>query len=489
MKRKPKVIPIEKRYSPIFTDGQNVLYLNGNHVDQFYGHSVPADAFFGWLKSGLRFIAVVKGSKVGMVSFVWPNGWENTFHQDVLDFLVKAGITFSATTPKEIYTTQDLLCSNVYPRSTVFHPFCDYILFLASHTAQSQNRSYKDFQISTSSMELIKNISNSLFFLEQEYIFLKQKNDKARIKKLNHWYAFFGYKFYPDSKPSQNLIFHASTVNLFYLDIVYLKSANQSSFFHNLILESARQLKKQPLTMEDKALYQKAVKLRTEKKKPTQSNQNPEDKQTELSTEGTIAPAQKSIEPTHIPSKFNYEKHTLYVHQGIIKCTRNHHRTVCVTANIPTASNIVAVLNVNLCQECRRFFISYDEYARYLERYKSLLTRIVLVNGNGSELFSGNFAEASPLKLCGYSVSKSKGFSQQERENLLAEVIHNGIMSKPDVIQYLNWFIKMNGHKTGNSIAKEKWESDLVFVRSLDIKKQTTYTISNVAPYKRHSKK
>lgn len=415
MKRKPKVIPIEKRYSPIFTDGQNVLYLNGNHVDQFYGHSVPADAFFGWLKSGLRFIAVVKGSKVGMVSFVWPNGWENTFHQDVLDFLVKAGITFSATTPKEIYTTQDLLCSNVYPRSTVFHPFCDYILFLASHTAQSQNRSYKDFQISTSSMELIKNISNSLFFLEQEYIFLKQKNDKA--------------------------------------------------------------------------LYQKAVKLRTEKKKPTQSNQNPEDKQTELSTEGTIAPAQKSIEPTHIPSKFNYEKHTLYVHQGIIKCTRNHHRTVCVTANIPTASNIVAVLNVNLCQECRRFFISYDEYARYLERYKSLLTRIVLVNGNGSELFSGNFAEASPLKLCGYSVSQSKGFSQQERENLLAEVIHNGIMSKPDVIQYLNWFIKMNGHKTGNSIAKEKWESDLVFVRSLDIKKQTTYTISNVAPYKRHSKK
>ena len=151
---------------------------------------------------------------------------------------------------------------------------------------------------------------------------------------------------------------------------------------------------------------------------------------------------------------------------------------------------LYTVANVNLCLECHRFFISYDEYARYLERYKSLLTRIVLVNGNGSELFSGNFAKASPLKLCGYSVSQSKGFSQQERENLLAGVIHNGIMSKPDVIQYLNWFIKMNGHKTGNSIAKEKWESDLAFVRSLDIKKQTTYTISNVVPYKqRRSKK
>lgn len=198
----------------------------------------------------------------------------------------------------------------------------------------------------------------------------------------------------------------------------------------------------------------------------------------------------KAKELSAVPSEFQYEKHTLYVYQGTIKCTRNHHRTVCVTANIPTASNIIAVLNVNLCLECHRFFISYDEYARYLERYKSLLTRIVLVNGNGSELFSGNFAEASPLKLCGYSVSQSKGFSQQERENLLAEVIHNGIMSKPDVIQYLNWFIKMNGHKTGNSIAKEKWESDLAFVRSLDIKKQTTYTISNVVPYKqRRSKK
>lgn len=300
-------------------------------------------------------------------------------------------------------------------------------------------------------------------------------------------------------EPFQVPIFNATLNDLYLVDTAYLKSAQyplssnprpEKIFYCELLLETARQLKREPLVGRDFSLHQTAVKFYSEKKNPKPVRMIKQDPPKDTSPEAAPSdktyrtPISKIKELSAVPSEFQYEKHTLYVYQGTIKCTRNHHRTVCVTANIPTASNIIAVLNVNLCLECHRFFISYDEYAKYLERYKSLLTRIVLVNGNGSELFSGNFAEASPLKLCGYSVSQSKGFSQQERESLLAEVIHNGIMSKPDVIQYLNWFIKMNGHKTGNSIAKEKWESDLAFVRSLDIKKQTTYTISNVVPYK-----
>ena len=56
-------------------------------------------------------------------------------------------------------------------------------------------------------------------------------------------------------------------------------------------------------------------------------------------------------------------------------------------------------------------------------------------------------------------------------------------MKKTDVIQYLNWFIKMNGHKKENISAKEKWESDLEFVRSIDMNRQDRCFISKIVPY------
>ena len=174
---------------------------------------------------------------------------------------------------------------------------------------------------------------------------------------------------------------------------------------------------------------------------------------------------------------------TLYVYSGLIKCIRDNHMMTCVNALIDTASGETAKLNVNCCLNCNRFYISYDEYERYMAKYKSLLTRIVLVNQNGESTFTNNLAAESILKLCGYSVSQEKGLSQKERQRLLAKIIHAGIVSKPDVIQHLNWLIKMNGKKTGNDIAKEKWEEDLFFVRNLDMNTQTNHKISSVSPY------
>lgn len=180
---------------------------------------------------------------------------------------------------------------------------------------------------------------------------------------------------------------------------------------------------------------------------------------------------------------------TLYVYSGRIRCIRDKHNMVCANAHIETASGETAILNVNCCLNCNRFYISYDEYSRYMEKYKSLLTRIVLVDENGNSSFTNNLAAESTLKLCGYTVSQEKGFTSKERANLLANIIHNHIVSKPDVIQHLNWLIRMNGKKAGNDIAKEKWEEDLAFVRSLDANTQSDYQIHHVAPYSSSKKR
>ena len=180
---------------------------------------------------------------------------------------------------------------------------------------------------------------------------------------------------------------------------------------------------------------------------------------------------------------------TLYVYSGRIKCIRDRHTMVCANAHVDTASGTTATLNVNCCLNCNRFYISYDEYTHYMETYKSLLTRIVLVDENGNSNFTSSLALESTLKLCGYSVSQEKGLTAQERAALLSNIIHNRIATKPDVIRHLNWLIHMNGKKTGNDIAREKWEEDLAFVRDLDTGTQTNYNVNTIAPYRSATKR
>ena len=97
-------------------------------------------------------------------------------------------------------------------------------------------------------------------------------------------------------------------------------------------------------------------------------------------------------------------------------------------------------------------------------------------------------AQESPLKLCGYSVAQSAGFSAATRQKLLEDMIRANAIRKHEVIQYLSWFIQMNGQKYGNELAKRKWEDDLRFVRNLDISKQDTYTIEKIKPYSEYRK-
>lgn len=502
-KNKRRWIPPEERYAPLFRDSGNVLYRNGDHTDRFDGHFLPADAYFGQLVDGRRFIAIVKGQKVGMVSHIGLSMWENTFYQSIFDLLRKAGVRFGTAVPtggtkrnmrpRVIHTAKDLLQQGLYSEKVMFYPFADYVLFVADSDNplyEVGKRAFKKFQVTPDSMQEIKNVTEKIFRLEQEYMeshFLQMELDENRRKLIDEWYSSIGCKERMGLSGTESVpIIETSQNDLYLIDMVYLKWAHvksvsglhpESTFFCYLVLESARQLKKEPLTGENVLLYQKAVEIHKEKKnlKRVGIEQNVDD-----TNKHRAAEKQKAADYSE---QFKAEKHTLYVYQGKIKCIREHHPIDCVTAEIPTASRMTAILNVNLCRECHRFCISYNEYADYLKKYKSLLTRIVLVNGNGTKHHSGSFAEVSPLKLCGYSVSQEKGFSQQERELILTEVIHNGIMKKTDVIQYLNWFIKMNGHKKENISAKEKWESDLEFVRSIDMNRQDRYFISKIVPY------
>ncbi len=92
-------------------------------------------------------------------------------------------------------------------------------------------------------------------------------------------------------------------------------------------------------------------------------------------------------------------------------------------------------------------------------------------------------AEASPLKLCGYSVSQQDGYSKETRRYIISKIIDRGIMSKSEVIRYLEYFISINGKKKGNQLALSKWKDDLKFTLSYASDSQERHNITEIRRY------
>lgn len=180
--------------------------------------------------------------------------------------------------------------------------------------------------------------------------------------------------------------------------------------------------------------------------------------------------------------EFDPKLNILYVHKGLIKCERDHHHIVSVNAILPKPGFGRISLNVNFCRDCKRFFVSYIEYMHYRSVYGILLAKLILVGEDG-EIESSELALESPLKLSGYNVSAAAGLSQKTREQILAGFIDNGIISKPEIIRYINHFILMNGKKKGNETARRKWENDLKFLREYGCSKQENHVISEIQKY------
>lgn len=173
---------------------------------------------------------------------------------------------------------------------------------------------------------------------------------------------------------------------------------------------------------------------------------------------------------------------TLFIYKGKVLCHKQKHPLVPATAMLHDELDREVELDVEYCPKCKRYMLNYISYEQYREQYGLLIGKLRMISSNGA---GGEFdmASESPLKLCGYNVSQAEGLTSATRQFLLAKIIHDGIMSKLDVIHYLEHFINMNGSKKENAIALEKWCEDLDFVHKYDINIQPKVYITGVKKY------
>lgn len=172
---------------------------------------------------------------------------------------------------------------------------------------------------------------------------------------------------------------------------------------------------------------------------------------------------------------------TLYIYKGNIICHKDKHPVVPATAVIHDAQDRAVELDVEYCPICKRYMLNYTSYEQYRERHSLLIGKLKMISSG----IGGDFemASESPLKLCGYNVSQAEGLSTATRQFLLAKIIHDGIMSKVDVVHYLEHFINMNGAKKENVLALEKWCDDLDFVHKYNKNTQPQVYIGKIKKY------
>lgn len=174
---------------------------------------------------------------------------------------------------------------------------------------------------------------------------------------------------------------------------------------------------------------------------------------------------------------------TLYIHGGNqIGCKQQKHHVISATGIITIGEGRKENININLCLQCDRCFISNSEYQNMRDRFGIMYVKFEWINGNGNPLLGldSNLSSMSPLSLTGYTVDAKTNFSAEERHEILANIIRIGILPKYRVIDYLNQFIRYNGAARNMANAVYKWRQDLDFVRNINIDTQPSIQIDSV---------
>jgi hypothetical protein len=114
----------------------------------------------------------------------------------------------------------------------------------------------------------------------------------------------------------------------------------------------------------------------------------------------------------------------------------------------------------------------FQEYSQYLKNalcdivYESNL-RNYLSERNRKAI---NLSPESSLHRCGYSVSNEANLTATERINLLNNIIEFNILSRAEIMSFLNWLINFNANHLDRADSLRKWKSDLMGIARCPIK-------------------
>lgn len=162
-----------------------------------------------------------------------------------------------------------------------------------------------------------------------------------------------------------------------------------------------------------------------------------------------------------------FSQDTLIIRSNTLFCDKKHH-LVDMAGEVEICDSLgvcfKCLFPIVYCAECDMYFLLEGTYKKLREK-GVLLCQVMdyrtYKRYGAYSPASAYWREESPLKILGYSVSNESGLSIKQRREILRGTIGKGVLSKQRVLEYLDFFMKLNHTHTE---AVERWQDDREYI-------------------------
>ena len=176
------------------------------------------------------------------------------------------------------------------------------------------------------------------------------------------------------------------------------------------------------------------------------------------------------------------------VRSNVFRCNANHYiEQIQATIKVmKTDGTIVSVTaSAGYCSICNCYFILEADFERIRQIGILLCQQITeeLYRKNGDAILDGQeLKPESLLHQSGYNVSAATGLTAKQRQEILRQVVENGLYSVSGICSHLDWLIARN-KKVSNrdmSSAIEKWTDDRAYISNYKLSSYRTVGINSI---------
>lgn len=173
------------------------------------------------------------------------------------------------------------------------------------------------------------------------------------------------------------------------------------------------------------------------------------------------------------------------VRRAVFKCMHSKHDVVDLVAAVRVIGDDgkerLAKVSAGYCKQCKIYFIMESTYEK-LRNMGVVLCRICDEKSYMKNSFVNGMrlAQESILMHFGYTVSQEEGLSSTRRQKILAVMIDNKVLSKSEIISYLDFFISQRQYQSKFELAVSKWEADRDFVQEYKVGQYTQFGVNAI---------
>lgn len=272
------------------------------------------------------------------------------------------------------------------------------------------------------------------------------------------------------AEESWNNIIKRNGLNPFVVEKISARTKKNCKYYKNEKCINSIGLKKCSLYNDECVCFTKYIgKIEQERKKQEEKLYKTQNKKSATVIKSIDITPSKEIQQPSKPKLHKIGVKDFIVRGNVFRCMHKSHQIQNVDAEVKVSLNNgedkLFQISAGYCQQCNVYFIMESTYQE-LKRKGIILCRVTdsKTYAKGGFMNGSKLAQESILMQYGYNVSQTVGLSARQRQKILAVMIDNKVLSKSEIISYLDFFIRQHGSRNNMGVAISKWEDDREFV-------------------------